>query len=110
MTEKKHQDWSSWRKTTAVIKWTRGHMAMPPCCYCRRPAEDTQVSVWEIPVGTPISEIMYYSPSPRFRCTPGRGCNAEPWSRAGMHLRDSLWDGPAPFLRKSDNTYWSIAE
>lgn len=104
------QGWGEWKKLTTAVPWTRGMTALPPCCYCRRPAKETEVSFWEIPSDTPIDEIGYCMPYPKIRCAPDKGCNAEPWSRQGMHLREGRWDGPAPFIRKSDNTRWNFSE
>lgn len=103
-------DWSEWKRTTAAVKWTRGTLALPPCCYCRRPARDTEVSFYEIEPGTPIDDIPYCLPSPRIRCAPDKGCNADPKSKRGWHLREGRWDGPPPFLRVRDNTYWGFME
>jgi hypothetical protein len=92
------------------MKWTRGTLAMPPCCYCRRPAREVEVSTFELTT-TDIDKIpMCGTPPPRIRCAPGKGCNAEPWSRSGMHLRAEIYDGPPPFKRIRDNTYWNFAE
>jgi hypothetical protein len=104
--------WSEWKRTTAVIKWTRGCTALPECCSCRRPANETQVQVYRIDRGTPIDEIPYCLPIPRFRCEPGKGCNAAPWSRAGSGLRSEMatWDGPWAFVRKRDGRRLVIAD
>jgi hypothetical protein len=99
------QGWSDWKQTTAALKWTRGCLAMPECCYCRRPARETEVKFWEIEPGTPTTEIPYYLPGPRFRCKPGKGCNSKPRSRIGVKLRSYIWDGPPPFYRVRDGAY-----
>ena len=102
--------WSDWQKTTTVFRWTRGHLAMPECCYCRVPASETVAKHWVVDPGTPIEEIGYVSPSPRVQCAPNKGCNAKPWMRQGMHLREGSWDGPPPFKRVRDGRYFGFAE
>jgi len=104
------QGWTDWKRTTSVFRWTRGMMACPSCCYCRIPSKDTEASYWNIEPGTPFEEISYCSPTPRIRCAPGKGCNAEPRKRRGSHLRGGQWDGPPPFLRTRDHTYWNFIE
>ena len=102
--------YSEWKRTTSILRWTRGCTAMPPCCYCRRPASETQARVF-ILTTKKIEEIPYCGCPPiQFRCEPGKGCNAAPWSKNGAYLREMMWDGPPPFIRKRDGMYLSVAE
>lgn len=102
--------WTPWKTTTAVIKWTRGTLAMPDCCWCRRPARETQVQLFRIRRNIPLRDIPYMTPPPRFRCTPGKGCNAEPWSRAGAHLRCEMRDGLPTFKRLCDGAHLEMVD
>lgn len=101
---------TKWQPITKVLPWTRGMLGMPDCCYCRRPASDLEARDF-IVTTKDINQIPCCgTPPPQFRCKPGKGCNAEPWSRAGSELRSMMWDGPPPFKRISDGKYFGMAE
>lgn len=104
--------WSNWKRTTNVMKWTRGCTALPDCCYCRRPARETQVSFYRIKPSTPLDQIPYCTPLPKIRCEPSKGCNAEPWSKAGSAMRGEMawWDGPPAFVRQRDGARLVFAD
>jgi hypothetical protein len=105
--------WTKWKRTTSALKWTRGCTYLPECCACRRPANETQVSFFTYEPNTPIDEIGYCLPSPKFRCEPGKGCNAAPWSKAGMDWRWEMatWhDGVPAFVRKRDGARLRLQE
>lgn len=104
--------WTDWKRTTSIIKWTRGCTALPECCACRRPAHETEMSSYQIRPNTPIDQIPYCTPSPKFRCEPGKGCNAEPWSRSGSSLRMEMatFEDTWAFVRKRDGARLRIQE
>lgn len=102
--------YSEWQPLTKVLRWARGMRGMPDCCYCRRPVTEMQARRFVLTTRD-INQIpMCGCPPPQFRCAPGKGCNAAPWSRAGAYLRSLMWDGPPSFYRPRDKTYWSVAE
>lgn len=102
--------YSDWMPITKVLRWTRGMLGMPDCCYCRRPAGDLEARYF-ILTAKNIKDIPACGcPPVRYRCKPDKGCNAAPWSRAGAHLREMMWDGPPPFKRIQDGKFFSVGE
>ncbi len=102
--------WTKWKRTTSVIKWTRGCTAMPDCCACRRPARETQTSIYRIRRNTPIDQIPYCTPSPKFRCEPGKATVR--LARSGtLRMEMATWeDYPPPFVRKRDGARLRLVE